>query len=157
MSIDPTPEFPTAPPTSPFVMAPRPPQSTWPLVIGIIAIVFGGLGLLGAAWSVSVYLFMPQMMKAGINASPEMDSTLARYTPYLLAIELVMTMLPVSILAGGIRLVLVGCRVGCSDSLVGDTEDSRRAGASPSPTACTDPAVQSHAAAVQCAPLPERV
>jgi hypothetical protein len=53
-----------APPTSPGVVTALKPASTWPMVVGIIAVVLGGFGILGGIWGIVAPLIMGRMFAA---------------------------------------------------------------------------------------------
>ncbi|UCD29964.1 MAG: hypothetical protein JSV03_05675, partial [Planctomycetota bacterium] len=53
------PYSPGVPPTVPGEMVMPAPTSTWPTVVGIIAIVLGALGILGGIWGAVFSLFGP--------------------------------------------------------------------------------------------------
>ncbi|UCG16989.1 MAG: hypothetical protein JSV19_02930, partial [Phycisphaerales bacterium] len=54
--------LPTAPPTSPVVVAGPAPRSSWPAVIGIIGLVFGAFSALQGLSGVLSPLWMPALM-----------------------------------------------------------------------------------------------
>jgi len=94
-----------APPRTPTTYpAPAEPTS-WPKVLGIICIVFGGLGILGGVWGVIFPLFnewlvsrMPPDRQAAMEAA-------ANANPYPVGTSLVMLAIAALLLAGGIGLV----------------------------------------------------
>ncbi len=49
---EPAPQLPNAPPTEPVTYVPAQQPSSWPTVLGVIAIVVAGLGILTSVWAV---------------------------------------------------------------------------------------------------------
>ena len=64
---------PMAPPTEPNFAPQFEKKSSWPVIIGIIAIVLGSLGALGALVSAAGSLFMPSLLS---NLAPEQQTGL---------------------------------------------------------------------------------
>ncbi|MBN1513150.1 MAG: hypothetical protein JXB13_14135 [Phycisphaerae bacterium] len=94
-----------APPLTPTAY-PAPAQPTsWPKVLGIICIVFGGLGILGGVWGILSPVFnewlaslMPPQQQAAMEEA-------AKVNPYPVATSLFMLAIAALLLAGGIGLV----------------------------------------------------
>ncbi len=94
-----------APPLAPTANpAPAEPAS-WPKVLGVICIVFGGLGMLGGVWGIMSPLFnewlaalMPPEQQATMEAA-------AKVNPHPVATSLFMLAIAALLLAGGIGLV----------------------------------------------------
>ncbi len=98
MTDEPTRETstPVAPPTRPDAMPVRETRSTWPTVLGVLAIILGGLGILSCAW-----LMVPTA--PGIESDPQpsggvLEAYQAASDPVWLGISAVQ-------LVGGIGLI----------------------------------------------------
>ena len=100
------------PPTHPFAPPASPSRSAWPTVLGIIAIVFGALSVLGGCWGV----VSPFVFKKLIDAIPETaagdlgEATIpfeitADWQGWIIAGSLLTTGLAVLLLIAGIGLL----------------------------------------------------
>lgn len=58
-------ERPAAPPTSPGNVTALKPASVWPMVVGVIAVVLGGFGILGGIWGIVAPLIMGRLLMQG--------------------------------------------------------------------------------------------
>ena len=96
---------PGIPPTQPGAYIPPEQPSSWPKVIGIICVVLGGLGILGAASSAlgpAISNFFASMMPD--DQANVMEVT-KEYQPWTMIIALLQGILAVLLLAGGIGLL----------------------------------------------------
>ena len=97
--------IPGAPPTQPVTYAPPAQRSSWPTVLGIIAIVLGALGILGGLWG----LISPMVMKAAwANAPAPNQAMLDAIEPWrgwVVLCALVTIVLAIALLVSGIGLV----------------------------------------------------
>jgi len=98
--------IPSAPPTQPyFPQTTRP--SNWPVVIGVICIVFGGLGLLTYGLAAFGNLIMPPLANLS-EKEPRFSAMfkgMAEWSEWLIALSLGAAALSVSLLVGGIALL----------------------------------------------------
>ena len=84
-----------------------PPESasTWPTVIGVIALVFGIVGTLGGVWTAVSPLFVEAMMKFVPQGQPTGMEAMQNSAPWLVLSGLGMTVLGIILIVGGIRLL----------------------------------------------------
>lgn len=95
---------PVAPPVHPGRYAPAPRPPVWPVVIGVISIVFGAVGILGGLGGLMGPLFMG-FARAG---PPEAQAGLAgirQWLPWMIVSTLLNGAVAALLLAGGIGLV----------------------------------------------------
>lgn len=98
-SNDPPPLASAIPPTTPLpYVPPEPPRSKWPTIVGILAIIWGSLGILGAIWA-AVALMIPGLTRA----------TASQPSPIPHSIEIISgpinAALAVLLLIGGVKLI----------------------------------------------------
>lgn len=91
-------------PTQPGPMVRAKPASNWPTVIGIIAMVFGGLGILGGAWGV-VGTLMPGLFNFGVGQQAEMFEVMRQWATWNLMMAVIMAAVAAILLASGIKLL----------------------------------------------------
>ena len=72
--------FPAAPPTQPGLLPVAQAVSKWPTVFGVIGIIVGVLGALGAAWGIISSFALPQMMQEAPALSAASLEKLQRLT-----------------------------------------------------------------------------
>ena len=102
------PDPPAAPPTELVYALPPEKPSSWPSVIGAIAVVFGVLGTLGGLWGVVGPYFMRAMMSAMPPMPANQTATLAvmqKWQTWTIAASLLGLPLAVVLLTGGIGLL----------------------------------------------------
>ncbi len=106
----------TAAPTEPAALATPAVQSTWPIVIGIIAIVFASLaifqngicapiGLLMTGVFSSMMEDMSGPTQGAMEAQVAQMDAIKAYVPHSLAVSLAMTAAGIVLLVGGVQLV----------------------------------------------------
>ncbi len=94
-----------APPLAPPAYPGPAERASWPGVVGVICIVFGGLGILGGVWGIIAPLFNEWLASL---MPPEQQATMeaaAKVNPYPVATSLFMLAIAALLLAGGIGLV----------------------------------------------------
>ncbi len=94
-----------APPTEPSVMPPPPEHSSWPGVLGIIAIVFGGLGILGALWGLVGQQFIQNTGLAGVPGREAISQVMEDWKSWLLVQSGLSGLIAMLLLFAGIGLV----------------------------------------------------
>jgi hypothetical protein len=94
---------PISPPTEPAEMPVYRRRSSWPTVIGVIAIIFGALGVLGAVWSAIAPAFMGSMMAAMPHDQFASMESMKDFNSW---------MAPFSVLGGGLGALLVVAGIG---------------------------------------------
>jgi hypothetical protein len=95
-----------APPTIPGVIS-RPPTSrepSWPMVVGVVAIVFGALGMLAGGYGLFAPLLISRMSGFAANAPVDVFGPMERWKWFLAAINAVGLLLAIALLTGGIGL-----------------------------------------------------
>ncbi len=103
-----TPEFspgslpPSIPPTMPGPLPAPGVRTTWPTVIGVIAIILGVFGTLGNVWGIVAASFMPQMMS---SAPPDVVDQMKQMQGMTVKISMLSLPIPILLLAAGIGLV----------------------------------------------------
>ncbi|VAX38817.1 hypothetical protein MNBD_PLANCTO03-2166 [hydrothermal vent metagenome] len=105
-------EFPDAeaPPTQAGDFVPVTPPEGWPTVIGVLSIIFGGLGVVGAGCGAIVMLAFPAL----INLMPEgpereeLEKSIGQglhYVPLQIGSQLIEFVLAVILIVGGVQLL----------------------------------------------------
>ena len=98
------PPTPMTPPTDVAAIPPK--QSTWPMVIGIIAIILGSLAALGGCFGLVSSLFLDQFMSlVPQGEAEEMTSALDGLKPALIISGALTMVLAIVLLIGGIGLL----------------------------------------------------
>ena len=113
MTIDPSqpePSVPVAPPTSPGPLPAPPHQSAWPTVIGIIAVIFGALGLLGGCMGIGGALVMPLLAEwmesmPGTKGQAAGMEAMGEWTGWMVGDAILGGVLAALLLVAGIRLL----------------------------------------------------
>ena len=98
---------PPTPMTTPTVAGAIPPKpSSWPMVIGVIAIIFGSLATLGGCFGLVSSLFLDQFMSlVPQGEAEEMTSALDGLKPALIISGALTMVLAIVLLIGGIGLL----------------------------------------------------
>jgi hypothetical protein len=95
-------QLPTAPPTSPGTLGSGPGPS-WPKVLGIICILFGGLGALAGLWSLLAPFVVFRIF--GASQPPELAAHAQKWLWWTVLGSLLSIALAVLLLVGGVFLV----------------------------------------------------
>lgn len=95
---------PPIPPIQPGPMVSAKPASNWPTVIGIIAMVFGGLGILGGAWGV-VGSLMPGLLHFAAGPENRMFEVMSKWTTWNVAMSIITITVAALLLTAGIKLL----------------------------------------------------
>lgn len=96
------------PPVPPTEVVYEQPQSTWPTVIGIICIVFGGFGILGGLWGAVVPFLMSTVASMMPDPAGTMDASFAavtRYRAITIPVSVISAVVAALLLVGGIQLL----------------------------------------------------
>ncbi|MEX0652743.1 MAG: hypothetical protein WD534_17245 [Phycisphaeraceae bacterium] len=99
---------PTAPPTDRSDYVAPPPHRTWPTAIGIIAIIFGSLGALGALWGAAAPFLMEWLFDAMGLQQAEVQAQLEIMRSLLwwsVSFSLVSLLLALLLLMAGVQLI----------------------------------------------------
>ena len=104
--------LPLAPPTEPGELSLSARRSVWPMVLGIIAVVFGGFATLGGLWGAVAPFVMDgfarllaQMPSAPGQDPAKMFEAMGEYRYLLMATSLASTAVAVLLLVAGIALM----------------------------------------------------
>ena len=95
------PYAPAVPPTTPGALPQMVPLSKWPKVLGIIAIIWGAIGALGAAWGLIGMNVMSGFMR---NAPPQVLAQMERMRGWMITANAVNLPLALLLLLAGIGL-----------------------------------------------------
>lgn len=107
--LSPPPAYQAYPPMFPGALPP--PRPVWPMVIGIIAIVFGSLAALGGAWGVlgiALMGWLPSVMPkppAGQPDPTQFMTAILAWQPWLIAVSVATLLIAIWLLTGGIMLI----------------------------------------------------
>lgn len=99
------PRTPQAPPTAPTALPPAPP--VWPTVVGIVMIVFGGLGLLFNLWGTIQNLFLNAFIaKMSAQNNPDVAAVIVAWSTPMGLASLLQLSISSLLLASGIGMVM---------------------------------------------------
>jgi hypothetical protein len=99
------PPTPAMPPTARASAPHAPSRSTWPIVLGVIAIVFGALGMLKGIWGLLTPLFMDAMADMMPDESAAPFEVMEKWASYFAAMYTATILAAGVLLAAGIGLV----------------------------------------------------
>lgn len=104
----PTPPLADAPPTIPGELSIPERPAAWPMVVGVVCIVFGALGALGGVWGVASQLMVLMgtipVQTYGTGPTPDLTATIKQMAAPQIAAEAVKLLL-------GVLLILIGAAV----------------------------------------------
>lgn len=94
----------STPPMQPGEVAPGAMTSAWPTVVGILAIILGGFGVLGGVWGVVYPIVVGSLADAMPQMQAQMELQLGEWSGRLQAVSFVMSLVAGLLLYGGILL-----------------------------------------------------
>lgn len=105
----PIPPFPAAPPTAPGMLSVPNRPAAWPSVVGVICIVFGGLGVLGGLWGAASNIMMllgtmPVQPMGGGPTNIDLLPTFRTMAPMVITGEALKVVLSVALILVGVAM-----------------------------------------------------
>lgn len=97
--------LPSTPPMQPGEVVPGSVASAWPTVLGILAIVFGGFGVLGGAWGVVLPFVADRLADIAPQMQPHVTLQREAWTGWRMVISISSILAASLLLFGGISLV----------------------------------------------------
>ena len=94
---------PAAPPTSAVPLPPAANSAVWPTVLGVIAIVFGGFGVLAGLWGALAPIVM-RSFDVALPSGVHVTEVMSGWEEWTLPLSAAATMLAAMLLAGGVGL-----------------------------------------------------
>ncbi len=102
-SSSPPPEPPIAPPTAPGVIVLSRPPSSWPTILGVIAIVFGCLGMLQGV--LTLFTRMTMDFASGIAGDQPQFAVVRKWMPWTIGMGVAGGVIAAILLFAGIQLI----------------------------------------------------
>lgn len=99
------PSVPSAPPMQPTDVVAESVPTSWPTVLGILAIVFGGFGVLGGAWGVVAPFVAGRITEMSPSMPAQLTQQLDAWSGWTTAFSIMSLMAGGLLLFGGISLV----------------------------------------------------